>query len=348
MYELTVRASEKYKITIEKGLVLFRARVLPLVKGESVAIVTDDRVNGLYGDALNGFFGDKRVIKIVIKHGEKSKNSANYLRIINALAENDFTREDTVIALGGGVVGDVAGFAASTYMRGITLIAVPTTLLAAVDSSVGGKTAIDLDYGKNLCGTFYQPSAVYINTEFLKTLPVKEIKNGLGEVVKYAFLSDTVTASDVKNAGGDLIYRCLKIKRDIVEKDEKEKGERALLNLGHTFGHAIEKLSGYKSAHGACVAKGLVYTIEISKRLYGLSDKTVSEMYGLLKSAKHDLSCPFSAESLIEQITADKKRRGDGIKFVALKGIGKPEITEIKISDLEKMAVQYESQISAF
>ncbi|MBR0189665.1 MAG: 3-dehydroquinate synthase [Clostridia bacterium] len=348
MYELTVRASEKYKITITEGLGLFRARVLPLVKGESVAIVTDDRVNGLYGDALNGFLGGKRVIKIVMKSGEKSKNARNYLRIINALAENGFTREDTVIAFGGGVVGDVAGFAASTYMRGITLISVPTTLLAAVDSSVGGKTAIDLDCGKNLCGTFYQPSAVYINTEFLKTLPVKEIKNGLGEVIKYAFLSDTVTASDVKNAGGDLIYRCLKIKRDIVERDEKEKGERALLNLGHTFGHAIEKLSGYKSAHGACVIKGLVYTIEISKRLYGLSDKTVSEMYGLLKSGKHDLSCPFSAESLIAQITADKKRKGDGINFVALKGIGKPEITEIKISDLEKMAKSYESEISAF
>lgn len=348
MYELTVRASKKYKITVTKGLGLFCARVLPLLHGENVAIVTDDRVNGLFGDALDGFLCDKRVIKIVLKHGEKSKNAKNYLRIINALAENGFTREDTVLALGGGVVGDIAGFAASTYMRGITLIAVPTTLLAAVDSSVGGKTAIDLDYGKNLCGTFYQPSAVYINTEFLKTLPVKEIKNGLGEVVKYAFLSDTVTASDIKNVGGDLIHRCLKIKRDIVEKDEKEKGERALLNLGHTFGHAIEKLSGYKIAHGACVAKGLVYSIEISKRLYGLSDKTVSEMYGLLKSAKHDLSCPFSAESLIAQITADKKRKGDGIKFAALKGIGKPEIAEIKISDLEKMAKDYESKNNAF
>ena len=348
MYELTVRASKKYKITITQGLGLFRARVLPLVKGESVAIVTDDRVNGLYGDSLDGFFGDKRVVKIVIKHGENSKNSANYLRIINALAENDFTREDTVLAFGGGVVGDIAGFAASTYMRGITLIAVPTTLLAAVDSSVGGKTAVDLKTGKNLLGTFYQPSAVYINTEFLKTLPVKEIKNGLGEVVKYAFLSDTVTTSDLKNPDGDLIYRCLKIKRDIVEKDEKEKGERALLNLGHTFGHAIEKLSGYRLAHGACVIKGMVYAIEISKRLYDLSDKTVSEMYGLLKSGKHDLSCPFSAESLVSQIIADKKRKGESINFVALKGIGKPEITEIKISDLKKMAVDYESKISAF
>ena len=338
MYELTVRASEKYKITIAKDLGLFPERVLPHIKGENVAVVTDDIVNGLYGEVLDGFLQGKRVIKVVIKHGEKSKNAKNYLNIINALAEHEFTREDTVIALGGGVVGDISGFAASTYMRGITLIALPTTLLAAVDSSVGGKTAIDLATGKNLCGTFYQPSAVYVNTGFLKTLPKKEIRNGLGEVIKYAFLSDTVRVADVRKIDANLIYRCLKIKRDIVEKDEKEAGERALLNLGHTFGHAIEKLSGYRLAHGSCVAKGLVYSVEISKRLYNLSAEQVSEMYGLLKSAKHDLSCEFSAEELVGQIVADKKRKGDEIKFVALKGIGKPEIAEIKISELKNMA----------
>lgn len=344
MYELTVRASRKYKITITQSLRLFGTRVLPFIKGEKVAIVTDDTLYGLYGDVLDGVLSDKRRIKIVIKHGEQSKNADNYLRIINALAENGFTREDTVIAFGGGVIGDLAGFAASTYMRGITLISVPTTLLADVDSSVGGKTAIDLDCGKNLCGTFYQPSAVYINTAFLKTLPAKEMKNGLGEVIKYAFLSDTVKLSDLEKIGGNLIYKCLKIKRDIVEQDEKESGVRALLNLGHTFGHAIEKLSGYNIPHGACVAKGLVYTIEISKRLYGLSDETVSEMYRLLENAKHDLSCSFSAESLIEQIAADKKRKGDIIEFAALKGIGKAEIAKIKISELKKMAKDYESK----
>ena len=343
MYELKVRASKTYDITIAENLSLFTERVLPLITGASVAIITDDKVSALYGGALDGFFTAKRVIKIVIRHGEKNKNAANYLKIINALAENGFTREDTVIALGGGVVGDIAGFAASTYMRGITLIQVPTTLLAAVDSSVGGKTAIDLNAGKNLCGTFYQPSAVYINTGFLKTLPVKEIKNGLGEVIKYAFLSDTVKIEDIRNINAALIYKCLKIKRDIVEKDEKESGCRALLNFGHTVGHAIEKLSNYKLSHGACVAKGMVYAVEISRRIYGLSDKTVSNMYALLTSGKHDLSCPYSAESIARQITADKKRYGDGVNFVAVKDLGKAEIVKIKISDIEKMMKDYES-----
>ncbi len=212
---------------------------------------------------------------------------------------------------------------------------------------MGGKTAIDLDAGKNLCGTFYQPSAVYINTEFLKTLPKKEIKNGLGEVVKYAFLSDSVKKADIKNVDGQLIYKCLKIKRDIVEKDEKEKGERALLNLGHTFGHAIEKLSGYKLPHGACVVKGLVFSIEISKRLYGLSDKTVCAMYNLLKCAKQNLKTEFSAAELIGQIAADKKRKGDRINFIALKDIANAEIVNIGISELKSMAEDYESKNNA-
>lgn len=348
MYELKVRASKTYDITIAEDLSLFSERILPLVKGASVAIITDDKVMGLYGGALDGFFAAKRVIKIVIKRGEKSKNATNYLKIINALAENGFTRADTVIALGGGVVGDIAGFAASTYMRGITLIAVPTTLLAMVDSSVGGKTAIDLKAGKNLCGTFYQPSAVYVNTGFLKTLPVKEIKNGLGEVIKYAFLSDTVKREDIRDINAALIYKCLKIKRDIVEKDEKESGCRALLNFGHTVGHAIEKLSGYRLSHGACVARGMVYAVEISRRIYGLSDETVARMYALLTSGKHDLSCGYCAESIARQITADKKRYGDSVNFVAVKDLGKAEIVKIKISDIEKMIKDYENSFKSF
>ena len=344
MPELEVSVSKTYEIAIEKDLSLFSERVLPYLSGDNVAIITDDKVDKFYASALGGFLKDKRVVKIVLKHGEKSKNAKNYLKIINALARNGFTREDSVIALGGGVVGDIAGFAASTYMRGITLVAVPTTLLSMVDSSVGGKTAIDLAAGKNLCGTFYQPSVVYINTEFLNTLPKKEIKNGLGEVIKYAFLSDTVKKSDIKNLDENLIYKCLKIKRDIVNKDEKESGVRALLNLGHTVGHAIEKLSGYKLSHGACVIKGLVYSIEVSKRLFNLDAETVNKMYALLKCGKHDLSNPYSADEIAAHIIADKKRQGDSVKFVAVKDTGKPEIVKISISVLKEMMKDYESQ----
>lgn len=343
MYELTVNASKTYAITIADGLTAFCDRVLPKIAGENVAIISDDKVFGLYGGALDGFLADKRVIKITVKSGEKSKNAKNYLKIVNALAEHGFNREDTVIALGGGVVGDLAGFAASTYMRGITLISVPTTLLSAVDSSVGGKTAIDLPFGKNLCGTFYQPSAVYINTEFLKSLPKKEIKNGLGEVVKYAFLSDTVNESDLKSVDEKLICKCLEIKRDIVEKDERESGLRAVLNLGHTFGHAIESLSGYKIPHGACVVKGLKFTIGISERLYGLNGEKVDKMLGLLKCARQNACIPYPVDALIEKMTADKKRKGEFIDFVALKDVGKAEIVKIKISDLKMMAKDYES-----
>ncbi len=347
MYELKVCASKTYTVTVTEDLNRFSGCVTPFLKGENIAVITDDTVDGLYGGVLDGLIKDKKIRKFVIRHGEKSKNAKNYIKIINGLAESGFTREDTVIAFGGGVVGDLAGFVASTYMRGITLIAVPTTLLSAVDSSVGGKTAIDLDAGKNLCGTFYQPSAVYINTGFLKTLPKKEIKNGLGEVVKYAFLSDTVKASDIKNIDGKLIYECLKIKRDIVEKDERESGERALLNLGHTVGHAVEKLSSYTLPHGACVVKGIAYAIEISRKIYGLPEKTVSRMYKLLKSAKVGLSVPYSAEEIAKQIISDKKRKGDGVNFVAVKDIGKPEIVKIGLSELKTMMVDYESKNNA-
>ena len=344
MFELKVSASKTYTVTIADDLQLFTEKVLPLIKGEKVAIITDDKVNALFGDALDGFLTGKIILKIALHHGEKSKNAKNYLKIINALAENDFSREDTVIALGGGMVGDIAGFAASTFMRGITLIAVPTTLLSMVDSSVGGKTAIDLAKGKNLCGTFYQPSAVYINTGFLKTLPNKEIKNGLGEVVKYALLSDTVKGKDIKNVNAELIYKCLLVKREIVEMDERESGVRALLNLGHTVGHAIEKLSGYKLSHGACVVKGLVYSAQVSERLFAISEKDKKKILSVIKKAKINLSNPYSADKIAESIISDKKRKGDTVSFVALKGVGKPEIVTLRLAELKEIIKDYESK----
>ena len=342
MYEIKVRTSRPYTITVTNRLSAFGEKAVPFLKGEKVAVVSDDNVNGLFGDSLNAFFADKTVIKIVLKHGERSKNAKNYFKIINALAEKGFSREDSVVAFGGGVIGDIAGFAASTYMRGITLISVPTTLLSAVDSSVGGKTAIDLAAGKNLCGTFFQPSAVYINTGFLKTLPKREIKNGLGEIIKYAFLSDTVSAADIERGGEELIFKCLEIKRDIVERDEYENGVRAFLNLGHTIGHALEKLSGYKLSHGLCVAKGIVYSIAVSEKLYGLTKDKTDKMFALLKTGKFDLTNPFSAADIKAQLTADKKRRGDLINFVALKDIGRPQIEKISISDLGKIIEDYD------
>lgn len=337
MLTLNVNASKNYQITITNGLSEFK-KVAEFLKGDKVAVITDDVVDGLYSDVLNGYLTGKKVYKYVIEHGEKSKNADNYVKIINYLAQNEFTRQDGVITFGGGVVGDLGAFVASTYMRGITLIAVPTTLLSCVDSSVGGKTAIDLPSGKNLCGTFYQPDAVYINVEFLKTLPKSEIDSGMGEVVKYAFLSDDITSKLLNGEiSENLIYACLKIKADVVEKDEKEGGLRKVLNLGHTVGHAIEKLSNYEISHGGCVAKGIAYAIDISSKIFNFSQEKTDKLHSLLNSYPFDLSCNFSSDEIINQIKLDKKSKSDGVDFILIKDIGDVKIQKIKFSELSEL-----------
>ena len=343
MFELQVNASGKYGVYITRGMENFREKAVAKAIGKKVAIVTDSEVNKIYGDALLPFFNDKSVIKIVVPSGEDSKNGENYFKILNTLAENGFTREDSLVAFGGGMVGDLTAFAASTYMRGITVIAVPTTILSMVDSSVGGKTAINLRAGKNLCGTFYQPKAVYINADFINTLPKRELLSGYGEILKYALLERTINISSLtQKADEKLIYDCLKIKRDIVEKDEKENGIRAFLNLGHTVGHALEKLYEYKVSHGECVAKGLKFSVFASKELYSLKDETVEEMTKLLTSFDHDFSVDFTAKEIAEKTVSDKKCRGETINFVALKGIGKPSIEKLTLNQLFLLLEKYE------
>ena len=318
MLKLEVDSSKKYPIFISDGTDGF-SEVTKYAKGKKIAIITDDTVDSLFGGTLDCFFNEKSVYKFVIAHGEASKNAENYIKILNGLVKNGFTRSDTVVAFGGGVVGDLAGFVASTYMRGIGLIAVPTTILSAVDSSVGGKTAINLDEGKNLCGTFYQPDAVYINVGFLSTLPKEQISCGYGEIIKYAFLSDTIKIEDLKgDINEELIYKCLKIKADIVHADEKEKGERKLLNLGHTVGHAIERLSGFSISHGDCVVKGLFAILSVSKRFYGLSDEAYEKALAVISARGHDLENPFSAQEIIVKIKCDKKSGEDFVDAVLI------------------------------
>ena len=334
MLTLNVNASKKYDILITDGLNEF-SKVTKIIKGNKVLVLTDDNVNALYGNALNDYLVDKKVYTYVLPHGEENKNGENYFKIINYLAENEFTRKDTVITFGGGVVGDIGAFVASTYMRGISLIAVPTTLLAMVDSSVGGKTAIDLPSGKNLLGTFYQPDAVYVNVDFLKTLPNREITSGMGEVIKYAFLSNLVNSNDIsKGISKELIYNALKIKAEIVENDEKESNLRMILNLGHTVGHAIESLSNYSYSHGECVAKGISYAIKISKKVLNLSSETAKKLNDLLNLYPFDLSCNFTAVELVNQIKKDKKSTGDSVNFVLVEDISKPIIKKLTYNEL--------------
>lgn len=340
MQKISVSASKNYIITVTSGSREFSSAIDGRIKGKKVAVITDETVNGLHGKYFDSLLKDFEVHKAVIPSGEKEKNGQNYLALINFLAERGFTRSDTIITFGGGVVGDLGAFVASTYMRGIGLIAVPTTVLSMVDSSVGGKTAIDIPAGKNLCGTFYQPDAVYIDTDFLKTLPQKEIMNGYGEIIKYAFLSDTVGINDLKPPVSEtLIAKCLIIKRNIVEKDEKEGGLRKLLNLGHTVGHAIEKLANFTLSHGECVAKGMSASIKVSAKLYGLSKEVVDNMNAVLSSLGHDLSIPYGVDELIKVMKSDKKSGATSVDFITVKDIGNPSIEKIDFETLKGLLI---------
>lgn len=342
MEKISVKASRNYDIYITRGYGELQKAVTPISSAKKIAIITDDNVKNLFAEEFKGklsvIFPRAEIFIFSVPAGEKSKNGENFLTLLEELAKRGFQRKDAVAALGGGVVGDLAGFVASVYMRGIKLFAVPTTFLSAIDSSVGGKTAIDLKEGKNLCGTFYQPHAVYINLDFLKTLPEKEIKNGYGEAVKYALLSKSITKEDLD--GGiteELVKKCLEVKREVVEKDEKEGGLRRILNLGHTVGHAIETLAHYELSHGECVAKGIAAAIEVSDALYSLSEEKKAEAYAILNSYPFDLSLGFSAAEICGLIAADKKSEGEFVNFVTIKEAGEPLVEKIAIKEIEKI-----------
>ena len=327
--QLKVRCSREYNVTVSEGMDEFE-NCLPIF-GKKVAVITDENVNALYPHFLDPYFKGKEVHTYVVKAGEDSKSGETYLSLLNSLAKDGFGRGDAVVTFGGGVVGDLGGFVASTYARGIALIAVPTTLLADVDSSVGGKTAINLDEGKNLCGTFYQPYAVYINVEFLKTLPEREVRCGKGEIAKYSLLlGEKIDLDDIKNC----IYTCLKYKKGIVEEDEKEGGKRKLLNLGHTFGHAVEKHENYALSHGECVGIGLRYILKLSKAKGLVSTEKATECEQLLDY----YGCPeigaFDYGELEPYVKIDKKSVSDGVDLVLLDGDLSPVVERISFDEL--------------
>ena len=335
MKTIKVNASKTYEITVDNGFEGFKTQVLPLIKGEKVAVITDDNVAPLYYEQIESLLEGKKVYKFVIKAGEESKNAENYIKIVNFLANVGLSRNSTVIGLGGGVVGDISAFVASTFLRGISYVAVPTSLLSMVDSSVGGKTGIDLDAGKNLLGTFFQPNAVYINLECLSTLNERERISGLGEIMKYAFISDKITPYDFENVNyKDLIIKSLEIKKDIVERDEKESGDRMLLNFGHTFGHAIEKLYNYRLSHGECVIKGMYYAIKSSYRLGFISESDKNKAIEFLSLSGVKLDCEFSKEQILSVMKSDKKADGDTVNFVFSKGFSKPVIKKVLLSSV--------------
>lgn len=335
MKTIKVNASKKYQITVDYGFESFKTQVLPLIKGDTVAVITDDNVEPLYYSDIERLLDGKKVYKFVIKAGEESKNAQTYINLVNQLAKAGLSRKSTVIGLGGGVVGDLSAFIASTYMRGVGYVAIPTSLLSMVDSSVGGKTGIDLDAGKNLLGTFFQPDAVYINVNFIKTLSSRELTSGLGEIMKYAFIDNRITPSDIEKIDYfDLIVKSLEIKRDIVERDERESGDRMLLNFGHTVGHAIEKLYNYSLSHGECVVKGMYYAVKSSYSLGFMSEEDYNKAIEFLKLSGVELSVNFSKEDILSVMKADKKADGDTVNFVFSKGFSKPLIKKVLLKDI--------------
>lgn len=343
MKKLTVNAmSASYDILIQKGLLNNCAEyITPLLRGKRVMIVTDSNVEKLYLDKVKKAFEntDVYIYSHTFEAGEEHKNLDTVSDIYEALSLNGFDRKDMLVALGGGVCGDITGFAAATYMRGIDFVQIPTTLLSQVDSSVGGKTGVDTKFGKNLVGAFYQPKLVLVDKNTLDTLPEHFFADGMGEVIKYGCIKDSelfdfLCSCDIKENIEDIILRCLEIKRDVVNEDEKENGIRMILNFGHTFGHSIEKLSDFSSSHGECVAKGMVLVTKASERIGLTKSKTADKIEALAKKCGLDCQIEFKLDDIAENAKNDKKGSGDSINIILIEDIGKYIIYPINKNDL--------------
>ncbi|MCL2112035.1 MAG: 3-dehydroquinate synthase [Clostridiales bacterium] len=343
MKKITVNASRVYDIHIGDGL-LGEAGALvrdAVAGGHVAAIISDDIVWGLYGkrlaETLEG--SGYRVVEYVISHGEIFKNGDNFLRILNFLALKKLARTDVVVALGGGVVGDLAGFVAASYMRGVPFVQIPTTLVAAVDSSVGGKTAINLAAGKNLAGAFYQPNIVICDTSLLSTLTQQAFREGCTEVIKTGALGDATLfeslETPIKQQLEGVIARCVEIKRDIVTQDEFETGNRKLLNYGHTVGHAIELLSGYETPHGYAVAAGMAIVTRAAARLGICGEDCLQSVLRMLRLYGLPENTDYDAESLAEACLSDKKRDGQSLTMVFPARIGECILKKVPACELE-------------
>lgn len=335
--ELKVNLKENsYPIIIEKGSIKNITKFfIDKVKGSKIAIISDNNVYGIYGELVKGQLEKQgyMVKSIVIPAGEQSKTFKILPSIYNELLEFKLTRSDVVVALGGGVVGDLAGFVASTFLRGVSFIQIPTTLLAQVDSSVGGKVGVDLEKGKNLVGSFYHPKLVIIDPEVLNTLTPRVFKDGLAEVIKYGCIKDKELFENLKGYKNEeelidnieeIIYTCCDIKRKVVEEDEKDTGERMLLNFGHTLGHAIEQYYNYERyTHGEGVAIGMYQIMKSANNKGLINEEVVKEIKDIL--IKYELPYELDGEeisTLMEVIKLDKKNINNSLSLILLDKIG--------------------------
>ena len=344
MYTVEITASTNYPVHIGPGLL---DRAGELIGGITAArrcvVVTDDTVRDLYAQrVLTALEGTGFTAALfTFPHGEQSKTLKTYGDALEFFAGSRLTRSDLVVALGGGVVGDLAGFAAATYQRGVDVVQIPTTFLAASDASVGGKTAVDLAAGKNLAGAFWPPRMVLCDTETFRTLPEATFADGAAETLKHGLIADRaffrqLLEGDIRAHMDDVVRRNVEIKAAVVAEDEFERGRRKLLNFGHTLGHAVEKRSGYAVSHGHAVAIGMVLAAQAGERLGFSPVGTLDAVKSACEKYSLPTDCPYTAGELFDAATADKKWTGDGIDVVILREIGRAETVRLDLAGLRK------------
>ena len=345
-------ASAAYDVHVGAG-VLARAGAIAreAAGGGRCCVVTETNVGPLYADEVEASLasaGYEVVPRLTFPAGEPSKSLGTLGGLLEGLAERGLTRDDVVVALGGGVTGDVAGLAAALYLRGCPVVQVPTSLLAMVDSSVGGKTAVDLPAGKNLAGAFWQPSAVVADVRCLSTVSPGLFRDSCGEVVKHAVLADARMLDDLTRAPlpspglgearlCDVVARNVEIKRDVVDSDERERGLRQTLNLGHTLGHAIESASGFSLGHGSCVAAGLCMVARASARMGWSSDETSARIFACVEAHGLPTGSDVPTDELMGYVAHDKKRHGDAVNLVIPLEPGRVEVRRVAVDDLARL-----------
>lgn len=343
MKTISVATGRPYNILIERGLIKnCGIEIRKVSKAKKVMVISDSNVFPIYGDTVvnslkdNGF----EVFRYVFKAGEQSKKLETIYAFYNELVNNSLTRSDLIVALGGGVTGDMSGFAAATYLRGIDFVQIPTSLLSQVDSSVGGKTGVDIPQGKNLVGAFWQPNAVLIDPDTLNTLTDHFFADGMGEVIKYGCIKSeelfkALEEKEAKEIIDDIIYQCVKIKRDVVERDEHDHGERALLNFGHTLGHAIEKEYNFKGiSHGQAVAVGMVMMTKASEMAGITPIGTSDRIAKLCKKYNLPTADKTPIENIVKSSFSDKKSSASNISLIVLNRIGNSKIYPVAKGDM--------------
>lgn len=341
---INVKTNDSYNVYIERGILSETGKYVRKVsRAVRAAIISDSNVAPLYAARVEKSLRESgfETSLFVFEAGEERKRLSTIEQMYAHFFDNDMTRSDIVVALGGGVVGDMAGFAAASYLRGIDFVQIPTSLLAQVDSSVGGKTGVDLSVGKNLVGAFKQPKAVLIDPDTLDTLPQKFFNDGMGEVIKYGCIRSRTLFERLENENAmdfidDIIYECISIKSLVVEHDALDTGERAILNFGHTFGHALEKLYNYSGiTHGEAVGLGAYLITKITEKKGITEAGSADRIYKLLKKYDMTTSTEFSIDDIVKATRGDKKSSGKGISFIFLRSIGDCFIQRIENSDVK-------------